>query len=142
MKTKHYVVFTVLLIFVAAAAFYCGMQYQRRQRAGFAGQFTQNGRGTFMMGRNFQGSRPVGGEIIRSDDKSVTVKLPDGSSKIIVLSEKTVINKASTGSKSDLKTGERITAFGTENSDGSVTAQQISVGGIFMMRGMQGYPRQ
>lgn len=141
MKTKHYVVFTVLLIVVAAAAFYCGMQYQRRQRAGFAGQFTQNGRGIFMMGRNFQGSRPVGGEIISIDDKSITVKLPDGSSKIIVLSEKTVINKASSGSKSDLKTGERITAFGTENSDGSVTAQQISVGGIFMMRGMQGYPR-
>lgn len=57
--------------------------------------------------------------------------MQDGSTKIIILSDQTVINKSSEGSKSDLKTGERVTTFGTENSDGSITAQNISIGGMF-----------
>ena len=64
------------------------------------------------------------------------VKMQDGSTKIVILSEQTSINKASEGSKEDLKTGEQVTAFGTENSDGSVTAQNISIGG--MLRVFQG----
>ena len=39
-----------------------------------------------------------------------------------------MINKASTGSKKDLKTGIRVVVFGIENSDGSITAQNISLG--------------
>jgi hypothetical protein len=89
--------------------------------------------------RGTTGMTPVGGEIISQDDTSVTVKMPDGSSKIVILSENTTINKSSTGSKTDLKTGEQITAFGTQNQDGSVTAQNISIGGM-MFRGMGGQP--
>jgi ribosomal protein S1 len=73
------------------------------------------------------GLRPVSGEIISQDDKSITVKLQDGSSRIVILSDQTEINKTSEGSKEDLKTGERITTFGTENSDGSVTAQNVQL---------------
>ena len=84
---------------------------------------------------NGQSFRPVSGEIIGSDDKSVTVKLQDGSSKIVLLSDSAQINKASVGAKEDLKTGENIVVFGTTNSDGSVTAQSIQIGGQIMMRG-------
>lgn len=61
------------------------------------------------------------------DDKSITVKLQDGSSKIVLLSNTTAYNKSATGAKSDLKTGEKVAVFGTENSDGSVTARDVQL---------------
>lgn len=80
--------------------------------------------------RERTGFRPVVGEIISKDDKSVTVKLQDGGSKIVLFSDGTSINKVSEGSKDDLKTGEQVGIFGTENSDGSVTAQNIQLNPI------------
>jgi hypothetical protein len=118
----------IVAVIVAAIAFFGGMKYQQSKvrlfAAGFAGgQFGRRG------GAGANGVRPVGGSIVSSDDKSVTVKLMDGSTKIILLSDKTVINKATTGSKDDLKTGQQIVVFGTTNSDGSVTAQTVAIGG-------------
>jgi hypothetical protein len=70
------------------------------------------------------------------DDKSITVKLQDGSTKIVILSDTTSFSTSSTGSKSDLKTGDTVAAFGTPNSDGSVTAQNVQINPMF--RGIGG----
>jgi hypothetical protein len=78
----------------------------------------------------------VNGEIIAADEKSITVKLQDGSSKIVLLSDKTEINKTASTTKEDLKVGEKVAAFGTENSDGSVTAQSVQLNPRF--RGIEG----
>lgn len=67
---------------------------------------------------------------LASDDKSITVKLQDGSSKIILITDKTVINKAAEATKDDLKGGEKVAVFGEINSDGSVTAQNIQLNPI------------
>ncbi|MDP2860713.1 MAG: DUF5666 domain-containing protein [bacterium] len=87
---------------------------------------------------------PVSGEIIGRDDKSITVKLQDGTSRIVMFSDNTPINKASEGTKEDLKVGEKVTVFGTENSDKSVTAQNIQLGdrlggGAGLPAGRQGF---
>lgn len=145
MKNNSMVVTIVVAVVVGAGAFFGGMEYQKSQapsltggQAG-AGQFQRGTGGGFGSGRggNLQGSRPVSGDILSSDASSVTVKMQDGSTKIIILSDKTMINKATAGTKDDLKTGTRISAFGTTNSDGSVTAQMITLGGgLFGGRGL------
>lgn len=126
----------VIVIVIAGGAFFGGIQYQKSQRSsirlgqlGEQGQF--NGQGQLANRAGQQGERPVTGSIISSDDISITVKLADGSSKIILFSGSTVINKQTTGSKEDLKTGERVMVIGKENSDGSVTTDTISLNPMF-----------
>jgi len=139
MKNQMIITIVVALV-VGSAAFFGGVQYQKKQASGLIqGQFrVPNGggpQGGFQgRGGNSQGMMSVGGEIISQDDTSITVKMQDGSSKIIILSDDTNINKTSEGSKSDLKTGETVTAFGTTNSDGSITAQNVSIGGREFLR--------
>jgi hypothetical protein len=111
--------------------FFAGMKYQQSKLP----QFARNLPGDFQgkMDRSGQttaatGFRPVNGEIINLDDKSITVKLPDDSSKIILINDSSVINKTESSSIDDLKKGTNVTVFGQENSDGSITAQNIQIG--------------
>lgn len=136
---KLYIVTATVAVVVGGAVFFGGMQYQKSQtrslftqRGGF---MQQNGQGGIQRQGAANGLRPVNGEIISQDDSSVTVKMPDNSTKIIILSEKTTITKASSAEKADLKTGEQINVFGTQNADGSITAQNISLGGMFRAAG-------
>ncbi len=118
----------VLLLAVGGGSFYAGIKYQAGKNSV---NFSQGQQGAFRqrVGQN-QNVRSVRGEILNVDEKSMTVKLADGSSKIVLLSGNTSINKATEGVKEDLKAGEKVAVFGNENSDGSVTAQSIQLNPI------------
>ena len=143
----------VTLIIAGGVGFFAGTKYQQSKtvtstRSPFAANFghgsrnnrtegaqTQPNSGTINNGTNRtnnMGFRPVLGEIINSDDKSITIKMTDGSSKIILISDSTNINKAETASKTDLTVGTTVSIFGQTNSDGSVTAQNIQLNPINM----------
>lgn len=77
--------------------------------------------------QNRGGFRPLTGEITNQDEKTITLKSLDGSSKIVLLSSETQINKAQTATIGDLVTGEKVSIFGTQNPDGSITAQSIQL---------------
>jgi len=112
-------------IIFGAGGFFAGMKYQQSKvPARFANfQGTRNGNSSGN-GNNF---RPISGQIISVDDKSITVKMSDGSSKIVLISDKTQINQATSATKDDLKTGVNVAVVGQQNSDGSVTAQNIQL---------------
>jgi hypothetical protein len=124
----------VIAVVVGLLGFYGGIQYQKSQRVSFSANNNQK----FTGGMNQQtgtvkqsrtaGFSPVSGEITSLDKNTITVKAKDGSSKIIVYSSSTKVNKTSEGSMSDLKVGEQIMTIGLTGSDGTVTAQSISVG--------------
>lgn len=128
---KSTIITIILVVLVGGGAFFGGMKYQQGKQA-FNRQFngSQGVRTAGGNQGNRLGFRPVAGEIISSDDKSITVKFQDGSSKIVMVSDKTEINKAAQVSRDELKVGEKVSVFGQENSDGSVTAQSIQLNPI------------
>lgn len=128
---KSTMITILLVVLVGGGAFFSGMKYQQGKQA-FNRQFngSQGARTAGGNQGNRLGFRPVAGEIISSDDKSITVKLQDGSSKIVMVSDKTDINKAAQANRDELKVGEKVSVFGQENSDGSVTAQSIQLNPI------------
>lgn len=140
MKNKNLIITVLVMIVVAGGSFFAGMKFQQRKLQTFTlgerGNVVFNGQGKMQQGQRQGGSgvinrgagfRPVLGEIISSDDKSITVKMQDGSSKIIIVGDSTQINKADTAAKSDLTTGQTVSVFGQENSDGTITAQNIQL---------------
>lgn len=130
MKKNQIIITAVIALVLGPGGFFAGMKYQQSKTPSFNRQFA-NGQGQRAGGNaNRNGFRSTNGEIISSDDKSITVKLADGSGRIVLFSDKTQINKAAIATKDDLKVGEKVAVFGTDNTDGSVTAQNIQLNPI------------
>ncbi len=135
----------VVAIVVGGGAFYGGIKYtesknprrlsqvdfqslqnlspeQRQQRLQELGMS-----GGGFRGRDRNGGGFATGEIISKDDKSITIKMRDGGSRIIFYSDTTEVGKFVNGSASDLEVGKNVSVNGTTNSDGSITAQSIQL---------------
>ncbi len=129
----------IVSVVIAAIAFFGGMQYQKSKGQSFANNSVQSGQNRNGAPGRFGGrmgnGRPVVGEVVSSDSGSITVKLLDGSSKILNVSDSTTYSKTDKSSKADVKNGETIAAFGTANSDGSLTAQNIQLNPMFRLGG-------
>jgi hypothetical protein len=123
MKNTPIIIGIVAILF-AAGGFFGGIKYQQTKTPQFTrGQFgNTNGQA-----RNRAGSGVVNGTIHSVDATTMTVKLPDNSSKIVILSGTTTFAKSAQGAITDLTVGERVNAFGTTNADGSITAQSIQI---------------
>ncbi len=138
MKKTLLIIFAIAIL-VGSGAFYGGMKYgeskasggnfrnlspeERQARlqqlggaAGAGGQRGAQANGGFATG-----------EILSKDDKSITIKLRDGGSKIIFFSDTTEVGKFVSGTPSDLEVGKTITINGKANQDGSITAQSIQL---------------
>lgn len=79
------------------------------------------------VGEKRMGNGQIAGEITSVNDNSITVKMTDGSSKIVILSSSTTVSKSTDAQKSELKVGEKVSVFGTPNTDGSVTGSNIEL---------------
>lgn len=144
-EKKNTVLLPILVscLLVGAGAFFGGMKFaEAKSPANRLGNFQnlsaeerqqrfQQGGGAGSMGRRLGGQMGgtnfVSGEVLSKDDKSVTLKLIDGGSKILFLSSSTTVMMSSAGSLNDVKVGETISANGSSNSDGSITAQSLQI---------------
>ncbi|MBI4991677.1 MAG: hypothetical protein HZB99_00465 [Candidatus Harrisonbacteria bacterium] len=140
---KLILIIIAVAVVVGGGAFYGGMKYVESKS--LRGQFSRvdfqnlsseerqqrfqeiGGSGGSRGGRLGQSGGFASGEIISKDDKSITVKLRDGGSKIVFYSDVTEVGKFINGVLSDLKIGENVSINGTVNSDGSITAQSVQI---------------
>lgn len=121
---KNQNVFTVfLVVFGLIISFFGGIFYQKSQKpAGFDRFNSQSNRTRFT-----QGTRPVAGTIIKKNEESITIKLRDGSTKIVFLTEKTKIFKSTPALKEELEENKDIFVIGQQNQDGSIFAENIQI---------------
>jgi len=114
------------------------LQYQKSKTPSVGGERGNLSRGQFDQGDDhspgqddgfrdrFSGQeRPVSGEVIAKDNDSITVKVQDGWSKIIFISDTTTVAKTEEGSLDDLAEGTQVVVFGSQNDDGSIAAESI-----------------
>jgi hypothetical protein len=132
----------IVAIVVAGAGFLGGMKYggvknspqnQANLQNAFGRQYGTRNTG---QSGNQNGVSAIEGQIVSMDDKSITIKLRDGGSKVVFYSTSTQVRKITEGSANDLSANEQITILGKTNPDGSVTAQFIQ------LRPPQTNPRQ
>lgn len=144
MMKKAVLVAAVTGLLFGGAGFYGGMTYGKTQALSARGggfqnltpeerqqRFAQFGGGQGGQGgarlRAGQNGGFVGGEILSKDDASITVKMRDGSTKIVLLSDSTEIAKSVAGTPADLEVGKNVMVVGKTNPDGSVTAQNVQL---------------
>lgn len=133
-------IFIAVIIIVGVGAFYGGLKYGQSKSLttiqgagrGFANLSPEERQARLQQfGGGQRGAQTdsgfATGEILSQDDKSVTIKLRDGGSKIIFFSTSTKIIKSTAGAVADFKTGETIMVNGEANDDGSITAQTIQL---------------
>ncbi len=140
MKNKNLIVSVALLVVGLGAGFFGGFEFKNYQNQKARSAFTtggSNGAQRYMgTGRadstNGMMNRGgiVTGSILSMDDKSITVKLADGSTKIILFSGSTTYSNTVTAKVTDLKVGSEISTFGATNSDGSITATSVQINPI------------
>ena len=135
------IITAIMVIIVGAGSFYGGIKYD--QSAALASGQNTGANGTPRQGGGAGGRRGMGanggfsgGEIIAKDATSITIKLRDnpmangqqvGGSKIIFISDSTQVMKAVAGSLKDLTIGQNVSAMGTPNADGSISAESIQI---------------
>jgi cytochrome c-type biogenesis protein CcmE len=128
MKNIIIVAVAVAVIF-GAGGFYGGIKYAKSNvPAGFSrSNFNGLSQGDSQQrsGARMGSGGFIAGEVVSKDDKSITLKVNDGGSKIVFYSDSTEIQKSIKGSVDDLEAGKTISVSGTANQDGSITAKTI-----------------
>ncbi len=122
------IIVIIIIIIVSGGVFYGGIKYAQTkifQRFQQLGASVVNPVGERI--RNQGGANFITGEIISKDDKSITIKLRDGGSKIVFWSGSTEITKSAKGSVDNLQTGAQVVINGNQNTDGSITASSVQI---------------
>lgn len=97
------------------------MRVQNTEGRPYGNRVTQGGPSAPM------GQRSTAGEVTAKDDKSITVKMNDGSSRMIILSDKTTYRTSEESSLDVITVGTKVAVFGESSNDGSMTAASIEI---------------
>jgi uncharacterized protein YneF (UPF0154 family) len=129
---KIYLFFLLLLVIVLVGGFFGGMKYEESQvlknlTPEKMREIFQQTRGQFQTQRQRIGQGFILGEVISKDEKSLTIKLPDGSTRIVFLSESTQILKSVQGNIQDIEIGKQVIVSGEQTTEGFLTAKTIQI---------------
>lgn len=130
---KKMILCFVAVVVVGVLAFFGGQSYAKKNNNDdFSGRANFNGQRSGQFGANMPNGARNGqglntGDVLSKDDKSLTIKLRDGGSKIIFFSDKTQVLKSVAGAMSDVNIGDPVVVNGANNQDGSINAEYIQI---------------
>lgn len=136
MNTNVIAAVLITAVVAGGGGFYGGTKYAQTNpvvtaRTGMAAQGFRGGAGGQGGAGQGRGAGANGGfasgSILSKDANTLTLKLRDGGSKLVLYSTSTHVGKMTDGTMSDLTTGTDVTVMGTANQDGSVTASQVQI---------------
>jgi len=133
MKNKNNLISVGLVIVFTGIGFFAGVKYNQAKQPSFSRAPNGFARGANQsVGGNLpskadSGSEMIRGKVVGKDDQGIALELDDGSSKLVLVSATTQINKAIEASIDDLAVDDQIMVFGQLDSSGAVTASQIQV---------------
>lgn len=94
---------------------------------GQGGQMGQRAAGQAGSRTGRMGAGLINGTLLKKDATSMTVKMRDGSSKIVLVTSSTKALKMADTTLDQFTEGSEVMINGTPNSDGSLTAQTVQV---------------
>jgi hypothetical protein len=80
-----------------------------------------------MIRGGMRGQAVTNGDISKIEGSMITVKLPDGGSKLIITSSSTKVMQMTEATPDILKTETPVMVMGSANADGSLTASTIQI---------------
>lgn len=124
-KYSTHIIWAVIVVIAFAGGWYYGKSMTPSGFGARAGTFASSTRGAGS--RAGSGGGFASGQVTAKDAQSITLQLANGNSEVVFYSSSTSIIKPSSASMSDITPGTNVLVGGTQNSDGSVTAQTIQV---------------
>jgi hypothetical protein len=86
-----------------------------------------NGQGADQAPRAPRGLGMTRGEIIQLSDDDITVKLPDGGTRLVLTNESVPVTSCSVGTREQLSVGQTIMATGQADATGTVAADSLQI---------------
>ncbi len=128
MQSKTISIALVALIIGIAVGYFVPHGASAKPQAGTTGRTSGSAafaRGSFARGTAAGGM--LAGTIVSVSGQEVTIKTPDGSSHIVLITPSTTVSKSVSGSVSDVTSGANVLISGTQNTDGSLSADLIQL---------------
>jgi pectate lyase len=125
---KQIIVSSLISIIVAGGiGYYVGshrVSTASNMRQGMMGQAGLGARGGFARGAS---GGMVNGSVVSLTDNVLTLKARDGGSRVILFTAGTKVTKSVDGARTDVKDGVNVVILGTQNTDGSITAETVQI---------------
>lgn len=118
----------ISIIVAGGVGYYVGSHHpsvQAGRAGGFAGGAPGAQRGGFARGAATGGM--VNGSVVSLADNILTIKGRDGGSRVVLFTGSTKVSKSVDGARTDVKEGTNVLIIGSQNSDGSVTAETVQI---------------
>lgn len=126
---KHWIAIAVCVV-CAIVFFFIGMFVGKgtaSQTSTGRGYSSSSARGFSGASRGGNGGGFASGQVTAKDNQTITFQLPNGNSEVVLYSSSTQVSMPTTASLNDVTVGAQVMIGGTQNADGSVTAQSIQI---------------